>query len=151
MCKTRSSLDCQLCRNPGCMMLCGNVAMEAITAIASSTATLFQIQQATNVSKPLPFPTARKTTILEKAYNSAATRGRPTHSAITTLMRETGVGVKEIKAWFTDARKAPGHAEHRDTQSREAAASIEMRTRLPTLPRDSSELLAKHEIGRHHS
>ena len=113
-------------------MLCGNAAMEAITAITNSTATLFQMQQATNMSKPFPFPTARETDILERAYDNAATRGRPTHTAITALMLETGVGVKEIKALFTDARKARGHSTPGDGQSREAAASIEVRTRHPT-------------------
>ena len=112
--------------------MCGNAAMEAIMAIANSTATLFQMQQATNMSKPFPFPTVRETAILERAYDSAATRGRPTHSSVTTLMRETKVGVKEIKAWFTDARKARGHSTPGDAQSREAAASIEVRTRHPT-------------------
>ena len=114
MCKTRFSLDCQLCRNPGCTMLCGNAAMEAIAAVTNSTATLFQMQQATNISKPFPFPTVRETDILEKAYDSAATRGRPTHTATTALMLQTGVGVKEIKAWFSDARKARGGHRIRD-------------------------------------
>ena len=132
MCKTRSSLDCQLCRNPGCTMLCGNAAMEAIAAVTNSTATLFQMQQATNISKPFPFPTVRETEILEKAYNSAATRGRPTQTAITALMLQTGVGVREIRAWFSDARKARGHSTPSDAQSREAPASIEVRTRHPT-------------------
>ena len=107
MCKTRSS---QFCRNPGCTMLCGNAAMEDITPISSSTPTLFQMQQATNRSKPFPFPTVRETAILEDAYNSVATRGCPMQGAITALMKETGVGV----------------------QYREAAASIDMRTQLPT-------------------
>ena len=67
MCKTRPSLDCQLCKNPGFTMVCGNAAMEAISAIANSTATQFQMQQATNISKPLPFPTVKETAILQKA------------------------------------------------------------------------------------
>ena len=48
--RTSSSLDCQLCTRPGCTMLCGNAAMEAITSIAKATSTRFQMQQATNCS-----------------------------------------------------------------------------------------------------
>ena len=113
-------------------MLCGNAAMEDIAAVTKSTATLFQMQQATNISKPLPFPTVRETEVLEKAYDSAATRGRQTQTAITALMLQTGVGAREIRAWFSDARKARGHSTPSDAQSREAPASIEVRTRHPT-------------------
>ena len=94
MCKTSPTLDCQLCRNPGCTMVCGNAAMEAIMSIASATATRFQMQQATNLSRPLPFPTVKETDSLRLAYDIAATRGRPSPTAINALMRETGMGVK---------------------------------------------------------
>ena len=60
--------------------------MEAITAIASSMATLFQMQQATNRDKPFPLPTVRETAILQDAYDGAATRGRPTQGTAAALM-----------------------------------------------------------------
>ena len=41
-------LDCQLCRNLGCTMVCGNAAVEAITSISKARATQFQMQQAAN-------------------------------------------------------------------------------------------------------
>ena len=112
MCKTSPTLDCQLCRNLGCTMVCGNAAMEAITSIASATATRFQMQQATNLSRPLPFPTVKETDSLRLAYDMAATRGHPSPTAINALMRETWMGVKEIKGWFSDKRKARGYAGH---------------------------------------
>ena len=105
--------------------------MEAISAIANSTATQFQMQQATNITKPLPFPTVKETAILQKAYDSAAIRGCPSQPAIATLVRETGVGVKEIKAWFTDERKLRGHAGHGETLHKEATPLVEVRAQLP--------------------
>ena len=76
-------------------------------------------QMATGLGRR-PFPTGRETEILEKAYNSAATRGRPTQATITALMRHTGAGTKEIRAWFSIARKARGHSTPSDAQSKEA-------------------------------
>ena len=62
----------------------------------------------------------------------AAIRGRPSPTAITSLMRETGVGAREIKAWFTNERKALGHAGHGGAPYKEATPSVEVRARLPT-------------------
>ena len=131
MCKTRSSLDCQLCGNPGCTMVCGNACMEAITTIASSTATLFQMQQATNRDKPLPFPTIREAAILRDAYDGSEPRGRPAQGAMTALVRDTGVGVTEIRAWFSAERRARGHSTPGDARARGSSAIVEVRTKLP--------------------
>ena len=109
MSKTRSSLDCQLCGNPGCTMVCGTACIEAITAIAGSTATLFQMQQATNRGTPLPFPTVRETAFLRDAYDGSEPRGRPSAGALAALVGETRVSVKEINAWFSAERRARGH------------------------------------------
>ena len=132
MSKTRSSLDCQLCGNSGCTMVCGNACMEAITAIAGSTATLFQMQQATNRSKPLPFPTVKETAFLRDAYDGSEPRGRPSQGALAELVRDTGVSAKEIKAWFSAERRARGHSAPGDGRSKEPPASVEVRTQLPT-------------------
>ena len=75
-------LDCQLCRNLGCTMVCGNAAVEAITSISKARATQFQMQQAANCSRPLPLPTVTEVAELKHVYNMAAHRGRlsvPTH------------------------------------------------------------------------
>ena len=87
-------------------MVCGNAALEAITSIANATATQFQMQQVTNLSRPLPFPTVKEMDTLRRAYYMAAIRGCPSPTAITALMCESGVGAKENKGWFTDKRKA---------------------------------------------
>ena len=118
-------------------MVCGNAAMEAITSIASATATRFRMQQATNLSRPLPFPTVKETDSLRLAYDMAATRGRPSPTAINALMHKTGMGVKEIKGWFSDERKARGHAGHGWAPLREAAPSVEVRAHLPAPARRS--------------
>ena len=81
-------------------------------SIAKATATRFQMQQPTNLSRPPPFPTVKETASLKRAYDMATTRGRPSAPAINALMRETGMGVKEIKGWFSDERKSRGHAGH---------------------------------------
>ena len=132
MSKPRSSLDCQLCGNPGCTMVCGTACIEVITAIAGSTATLFQMQQATNRGTPLPFPTVRETAFLRDAYDGSEPRGRPSSSALTALVGETGVSVKEIKAWFSAERRAQGHTAPGDGRSKDPPASVEVRTQLPT-------------------
>ena len=69
-------LDCQLCRNPGYTMVCRNAAMEAITSISKARATQFQMQQATNCSRPLRFPTVTEAAKLKSVYDMAAHRGR---------------------------------------------------------------------------
>ena len=58
-------------------MVCGNSAMEAITSISKATATQFSMQQVTNCSRPLPFPTVTEVAKLKDNYNMAAHRGRP--------------------------------------------------------------------------
>ena len=73
----------------------------------------------------------KETAILEKAYNSAAIRGRPLQPAIATLLRETRVGVREIKVLFTDKRKLRGHAGHGETPHNEATPLVEVRAQLP--------------------
>ena len=119
-------------------MVCGNAALEAITSIANATATQFQMQQVTNLSRPLPFPTVKEMDTLRRAYYMAAIRGRPSPTAITALMRETGVGAKENRGWFTDKIKARGHAGHRLAPPNEATPSVEVRARLPTPSRGLS-------------
>ena len=79
-----------------------------------------------------PFPTGRETEILEKAYNSAPTRGRPTQVTIAALMCHTRAGTKEIRAWFAIARRARSHSTPSDTQFKEAPASLEVSMRHPT-------------------
>ena len=113
-------------------MGCGNACIEAITAIAKSTATLFQMQQATNRGTPLPFPTVRETAFLQDAYDGSEPGGCPSLSALTALVRDTGVSVKEIKAWFSAERRARGHTAPGDGRSNEPPASVEIRTQLPT-------------------
>ena len=76
MCRTSPMLDCQLCRNLGCTMVCGNAAVEAITSISKARATPFQMQQAANCSRPLPLPTVTEVAELKHVYNMAAHRGR---------------------------------------------------------------------------
>ena len=94
-CRTSPTLDCQICWNPGCTMVCGSAAMEAITSIAKTTATRFQMQQATDLSSPLPFPTVKEAPSM-KTYGMAITRGLPSPPATNALMRETGMEMKDI-------------------------------------------------------
>ena len=112
-------------------MVCGSAAMEAITSIAKTTATRFQMQQAKNLSGPLPLPTVKETASLKMAYNMAITRGRPSPPAINALMRETGMGMKDIKGWFSDERKARGHAGQGWAPTKETTPSVEVRARIP--------------------
>ena len=53
------------------------------------------MQQATNLSSPLPFPTVKEAPSM-KTYGMAITRGLPSPPAISALMRETGMGMKDI-------------------------------------------------------
>ena len=93
-------------------MVCGNAAMEAITSITKAMATQFQMQHATNCSRPLPFPTVKEGASLKRAYDMAPNRGRPSAPTINSLVREMRMEVKEIKGWFTDERKAQGNVGH---------------------------------------
>ena len=118
-------------------MVCGNAAMEAITSITKATATHFQMQQATNFSRPLPFPTVKETARLKRAYNMATPRGRPFASTISSLVRDMRMEVKEIKGWFAEERKAQGHAGHGWATLKEMTPSVEVRARLPVPVRGS--------------
>ena len=131
MCKTSLTLDCKLCRNPGCTMVCGTAAMEAITSITKATATRFQMQQATNRSRPLSFPSVKETASLKWAYDMAPTRGRPSAPAINSWVHEMRMEVKEIKGWFSDKKKAKGHMGHWWVTPKETAPSVDVKARLP--------------------
>ena len=87
-------------------------------------------QIATGLARP-PFPTGRETEILEKAYDSAPTRGHPTQATIAALMRYNRAGTKEIRAWFAIAKRARGHSTPSDTHSKEAPVSVEVSTHHP--------------------
>ena len=78
-------------------MVCGNAAVEAITSISKATATQLQMQQATNCSRLLPFPTVKEAAKLKRAYDMAPHRGRPSVPTINALVREMGIEVKDIK------------------------------------------------------
>ena len=137
MCRTSLALDCQLCKHPGCTMVCGTAAMEAITSISKATATQFQMQRSTNCSMPLPFPTIGEAARLRHAYNMANTWGYPSVPALQALVRKMGVGMKDIKGWFAEERKAQGHAGNGSTTPIEKPPAVEVRARLPVVARGS--------------
>ena len=114
-------MDCQLCQSPGCNMVCGTVATEAIAAISQATAIQFQMQKTMNCSKPTPFPTTLEADSLDHAYNIASTRGYPTTPALTALSQHMGVDKKEVKGWFAEVRMAKGHITQNTATRREAA------------------------------
>ena len=111
--------------------------MEAITSISKATATQFQMQQATNCSRPLPFPTVKEAANLKRAYDMAPYRGRASVPTINALVREMGMEIKDIKGWLADERKAQGHAGHGWATPKETTPSVEVRARLPVPARGS--------------
>ena len=143
MCRTSPVLDCQLCQFPGCNMVCGTAATEAITAISRATATQFQMQRAMNRSTPLPFPTTSESTSLVHAYNMASTRGDPTVPAYNALSRQMRIEKEDIKGWMVGERKAKGRIVSSTTAKtnsgpvtlRKQSYSIEIRARLPVATR----------------
>ena len=105
--------------------------MEAIASITKATATQFQMQEATNCSRPLPFPTVTEAAKIKHVYEMAAHRGRPSVPTLNTLVREMGIEMKDIKGWFADKRKAQGHEGHGWATQKEPAPSVEVRAHLP--------------------
>ena len=70
-----------------------------------------------------------------RVYNNALSRGRPSGAALTDLVRQTGVDMKDVKAWFTEQRKSQGHAGNGWNAPTERAPTIEVRARLPVSAR----------------
>ena len=142
-CKTSPTLDCHLCGIPGCSMVCGTAATEAINLISRATATQIQMQRAVNCARPTPFPTTTETAVLERAYNTANTRGYPTRPACKTLARQLGVEIGLINVWMAGERKARGQTVPSSTARsnsgqhtpRERSSSVEIRTRVTVLTR----------------
>ena len=114
--------------------------MEAITSISKATATQFQMQLATNCSRPLPFPTVSEAAKLKHAYNMAAHRGDHLVPALNALVHKIGVEMRDIKGWFADERKAQGRAGHGWATPKEPAPSVEVRARLPVSARGARPL-----------
>ena len=56
------------------------------------------MQQATNCSRPLPFPTVSEAAKLKHIYNMAANRGCPSVPALNALVHQSAVEMKDIKA-----------------------------------------------------
>ena len=69
MCRTNPLLDCRLCQSPGCSMVCGTAATEAITVVSKTMATQFQMQRARNCFLAPPFPTTLESGKLEYSFN----------------------------------------------------------------------------------
>ena len=147
MCRTSSALDCQLCQLPGCNMVCGTAATEAITAISKATATQFQMQRSINCSMPPPFPTVLESASLKQAYKMASTRSYPTTPALNTLAQQMGVETKDVKSWLAQERKAKGQAVPStatrtgsgSTTPRERSSFVKIRARLPLTTRGSRQ------------
>ena len=134
--KTDPSLDCRLCQEEGCSMLCGCVAMEVVLSIAKTTATRFQMQGAINLNCPLPIPTPTKAVDLRRVYNLSAARGYLFQQHYASLAEKMRVLASFVRQWLNEERMRMGHQGNyhkypSQPKRRGKPPAVEVRTKLP--------------------
>ena len=68
-----------------------------------------------------PIPTVAEATRLKLVHNMATTWGYPSVPALNAFVRQMEVEMKDIKGWFSEERRAQGHAGNRLTTPKERA------------------------------
>jgi ferredoxin len=107
--RTASNLSCILCQSPGCYMICGAAASEALTEMSRVVSSRFQPQRTVNGGMAPPFPTRLERSQLVHWYNNATIRGKPPPSVINKIATTLGVTRNEVNKWFTMEGRVRGH------------------------------------------